>query len=171
MDRDDAEVTAFCRREHPRLVGALTLYCGNRATAEELAQESLARVWRDWPRVRAMDAPGGYLHRVAMNLATSQLRRRAAERRARARAWSGTRDAYEEPDAADRVAIRQALAGLSPQQRRVLVTRFYLGHDVQGTADLLGLPVGTVKTHTSRGLAALRGALGVDVLAREVADA
>jgi len=33
----------FCRRVSPRLVGALTLQCGDRATAEELAQEAMAR--------------------------------------------------------------------------------------------------------------------------------
>lgn len=42
---------ALCRREYPRLVGALGLYTGNRAVAEELAQESLARAWRRWPKV------------------------------------------------------------------------------------------------------------------------
>lgn len=169
--QDEDEVTAFCRREHPRLVGALTLYCGDRGTAEELAQEALARVWRDWSRVRSMDAPGGYLHRVAMNLAHSQLRRRSAERRARARSWTADRESYQDPDTADRLTVQRALAQLSGQQRRVLVTRFYLGHDVAETAELLAMPVGTVKTHSSRGLAALREALGVTVRTREVADA
>ncbi len=79
------ELDAFCRREHPRLVGALTLHCGDRWVAAELAQEALARVCADWPRVSRMQAPGAWVHRVAMNLCTSHFRRRTAERAARAR--------------------------------------------------------------------------------------
>src|SRR5680860_1449248 len=81
----DAELVAFCEREHPRLVGALSLYTNNTAVAEELAQEALVRVMDAWPRVRTMAAPGAWAHRVAMNLAASWFRRRSVERRALAR--------------------------------------------------------------------------------------
>ncbi|MPZ91460.1 MAG: hypothetical protein GEU68_07510 [Actinobacteria bacterium] len=43
------DLIALCRRLYPELVGVLGLYCGDRAVAEELAQEWLARVCRDWP--------------------------------------------------------------------------------------------------------------------------
>jgi RNA polymerase sigma-70 factor (ECF subfamily) len=39
----ESEFAAFCAEEHPRLVGALSLYCGDRAVAEELAQDALSR--------------------------------------------------------------------------------------------------------------------------------
>jgi RNA polymerase sigma factor (sigma-70 family) len=159
----DDELAHFCRREHPRLVGALDLVCGSLDTAEDLAQETLARVCRDWSKVRRLDAPGAYAHRMAMNLVVSTWRRRAAERRANTRIRGATQEAVEAVDAATGVAVRRALVTLPPQQRRVLVARFYLGYDVAGCADLLGMPVGTVKTHTHRGLAALRAVLGDDV--------
>ena len=41
----------FCRDEYPRLVRLLSLYCGDVGAAEDLAQETLARVWRNWRRV------------------------------------------------------------------------------------------------------------------------
>ncbi len=85
MAVDDVEFREFFASQYARLCWLGLLLTGDQAEAEELAQEALARVWRDWARVRTMDSPGGYLHRVAMNLATSQLRRRAAERRARVR--------------------------------------------------------------------------------------
>jgi RNA polymerase sigma-70 factor (sigma-E family) len=157
----DDDLAAFCRREHGRLVGSLTLLTGDRAVAEDLAQETLARCCRDWDRLRTMDAPGAYAHRTAMNLGTSLLRRLAAERRARARVASALGAGDGAPDQADRVAVRDALTCLSTAQRRVLVARYYLGYDVAATARLLDLPVGTVKTHTARGLTALRAALGV----------
>lgn len=77
----ESEFVAFCVEEHPRLVGALSLYCGDRALAEELAQDALTRACRDWRKVRNFAAPGAWTHRVAMNLANSYFRRRAAETR------------------------------------------------------------------------------------------
>ena len=80
--REDAGLRDFCTAEYPRLLGTLTLYCNDRGVAEELAQEALARACVSWPKVRGMDAPGAWIHRVAMNLANSHFRRRGAERRA-----------------------------------------------------------------------------------------
>lgn len=59
------EQALFCRREHPRLVGAVTLYLGDRDVAEDIAQEALARACAAWGRVRRMRAPGAWVHRVA----------------------------------------------------------------------------------------------------------
>src|SRR5918992_733978 len=102
------DLTAFCRREHPRLVGALSLYCGDLFLAEELAQEALARVCRDWSRVRRMDHPAAWAQRVAINLANSQFRRRAAERRARQRLEAGAMQHEDAPDAAVAITVRTA---------------------------------------------------------------
>src|SRR5258705_12056680 len=66
---------SFCRGVHPRLVGAMTLYCGDGAAAEDFAQEALARAYRDWATVSQLDAPEAWAHRVAMNLAHSWYRR------------------------------------------------------------------------------------------------
>lgn len=163
----DEDFAAFCRREHGRLVGALDLMTGSRALAEDFAQEALARAYRSWGRVRELDAPGAYVHRIAVNLATSAFRRRAAERRAHARIGV-ERESSDEPDAAGGLAVREALATLRVEQRRVLVLRFFLGYSVEETASTLGMPVGTVKTHTTRGLAALRERLGVSITADEL---
>ena len=160
---DDA-LAQFCRREHPRLVGALTLYCNDRATAEDLAQEALARACLHWSRVQGMDAPGAWVHRVAMNLASSALRRKAAELRAHRRAGAGA-EPVTDHDVASAVAVGNALAGLRAKQRRVLVLRYYLGFSVEETAGILGLPANTVKTHTRRALEHMRARLhgAVDV--------
>src|SRR5687767_8387960 len=75
------ELVEFCRAEHGRLVGTLSIYCGDAYLAEELAQETLARVCKHWDKVRELESPGGWAHRVAMNLANSSFRSRAARRR------------------------------------------------------------------------------------------
>ena len=71
----------FCKEEHPRLVRALDLYCGNLGVVEELAQDALAKVWQNWKRQSRLDNPSAWAHHVAMNLARSHFRRLAAARR------------------------------------------------------------------------------------------
>jgi DNA-directed RNA polymerase specialized sigma24 family protein len=106
---DDA-ASEFCDRIRDRLVGALTLTCGDRGVAEELAQETLVRVWERWPKVRAMDSPEGWAFRTGFNLAGSWGRRRRAERRAHHR--SVVRVAEPVDDLAEIEAVRSAVSAL-----------------------------------------------------------
>jgi RNA polymerase sigma factor (sigma-70 family) len=59
----------------------------------------------------------------------------------------------------ERHALGQLLGELTPQQREVVVLRFYLDQSVADTAELLGIAEGTVKSSAHRGLAQLRGLL------------
>ena len=61
----------FVEEQYPRVEGALVLYTGDRALAQDLAQDTFARVCQHWDRVERMAAPGPWVHRVAMNLAHS----------------------------------------------------------------------------------------------------
>lgn len=63
-----AELT---RDLHPRLVGMLVLYLGDRQTAEDLAQETLIRLHLKWPSVSRHPSPTAWASRVALNLASS----------------------------------------------------------------------------------------------------
>lgn len=145
----------FCRREHPRLVGAISLYCGDGLLAEELAQDALEVACRRWAEVRTMGSPEAWVHRVAMNLANSRFRRRAAERRANARMLGG--DVQVDVDVADAVALRREVSLLPTRQRRIVVLRFYLGFTVAQTASVLGMTPAAVKASTHRAVARLRG--------------
>ena len=162
-DVEDFEV--FARDVHGRLVGVLSLYCGDAAVAEELAHDALVRAKLHWGRVRGMASPQGWLHRVGINLAHSWFRRRAAERRALQRhAARTTATTPSVPDeVVEAVAVRQALAGLSDRQRQALVLRFFLDWSVAQTARAMGVSEGAVKSYCHRGLGALRERLGADV--------
>jgi RNA polymerase sigma-70 factor (sigma-E family) len=152
-ERSDA--VAFCERVRPKLVGALALYCGDPALAEEHAHEALIRVWQNWSAVRAMDAPDAWVLRVAINGVHSFWRRRAAERRALVRV-AGRRHDPSGVDSAPDVAVRRAVAALPRRQRLAVVLRFYLDLSVEETASWMDCSQGTVKAHTHKALAALR---------------
>ncbi len=135
-------------------MGALTLACGDRHVGEELAQDTLVRVWERWREVSALDSPEAWTFRVGLNLAGSWRRRAAAERRANRRATEPARTEID-GDGIDET-VRRAVAALPDRQRAVIVARFYLGYDVASTADLLGCAPGTVKATTHHAMRNLR---------------
>lgn len=137
-------------------MGALTLYCGDPAVAEELAQDTLVRCREKWSRVAGAERPGAYAHRVAINLANSRYRRRSAERRALRRAAGGAETAHHDPCGADGLAVRRAVSSLPERQREVIVRRFFLDEDVATVGDAMGLAPGSVRSATSRALDTLR---------------
>lgn len=157
----------FCRREYPRLVGALGGYVGDVMVAEELAQETLVRVADRWRRVSRMRSPSGFAHRVAMNLATSHLRRRGAERRARQRLAAGTPTVWRDGDRAGAVALWEALAELPEGQRRALLLRHAGGLSVAETAAAMAVSEQAVRSRCARGAERLRAELADDELANE----
>jgi RNA polymerase sigma-70 factor (ECF subfamily) len=145
----EGALVSFCEREYPRLVGAISLYCGERALAEEFAQEALARLCRDWHKVARMAAPHAWLHRVAVNVAHSHFRRVVAERRMRTRAAERTSIEIERPEDVD---VRRAVAALPERQKTALVLRYFLDMPVAEVAVVMQCPEATVKSLTRRAL-------------------
>jgi RNA polymerase sigma-70 factor (ECF subfamily) len=154
-----AELTAFVRTEHPRIVRAMTLMLDDRAVAEEIAQEALLRAASRWEHVSHLDSPGGWTHRVAVNLATSQLRRRRLERRSRPRVARG--EVAPAADPATAIVVRQALQSLPEPQRRVLVLRHVLQWTVAEIAGLDGSTPDAVRQRLHRARTAMRSHLGI----------
>lgn len=152
MSDVDPGLAEVCRREYPRLVGLLALHVGDVPTAEELAQEALLQLCRRWSSV---DNPRAWLTVVATNLANSWLRRHLAERRAYGR-HGQVPDRTHDPDQAEIVAVREAVAALPRRQRTAVVLRFFEQLSVAETAAVMGCAEGTVKANTHRGIAALR---------------
>ncbi len=157
-----AELVAFIEREQPRLVRAANLLVGDRAVAEEIAQEALLRASSRWGKVSRLASPGGWVHRVTVNLATSQLRRWRVERRARARLAPGDAavDPSGPPDTAAAVEVRKALATLPESGRRRLVLRYVLDWTAEEIGEFEGASAATVRQRLLRSRAALREALG-----------
>lgn len=161
------DLELFCRREYPRLVGTLSLYCSDRLLAEELAQETLARACARWEQVSRMAAPGAWAHRVAINAANSYWRRLRAGRRARQRLRSSQPATYDHEQIAADVALREAVAQLPERQRTALVLRYFADLDVDEVAEVMGATNQAVRNLTHRALKRLREMLGEDALIGE----
>jgi len=156
---------AFCLGQNPRLIRMLTLFCGDPELARDLTQETLVRTWVHWRRVRKMDRPDLWAKRVALNLATSQFRRRRTERMVHGRLSTGAMlEQFEQLEVGgDRVAVRAALMRLSERQRTAILLRYLEDLSVEQTAELMSCSAGTVKKLTARGLTGLRAWVRDDV--------
>lgn len=140
-----------------RAYGVAYQLLGRRSESEDVAQETLARAFVRWRRIRGYAE--AWVVRVAGNLAIDVWRRR------RRVDTDATTDRHGEtspgPDG-QRVDLHRALDTLSRRQREVIVLRFLADLPEAEVAQALGCSVGSVKQHASRGLATLRLSMGVD---------
>jgi RNA polymerase sigma-70 factor (sigma-E family) len=156
----DAEFAAFVHRRARHHLRTAVLLTGDWHAAEDLVQTCLVKLYRVWHRLDTGVDPDGYLRRMLINTRRSWWRvgwRREAP-------VASIPDRAGEADGQDRHAVaetvRQALGALPARQRAVLVLRYFEDLPEAQVADLLGCSVGTVKTHTHRGIRRLRELLG-----------
>jgi RNA polymerase sigma-70 factor (sigma-E family) len=128
---------------------------GEREDAVDVAQEALARASVRWSSLVRGGDPTPWVVRVAANLAVDRWRRRRVAARAPV-------DGPPSTSLPERVDLQRALSALPKRQREVVLLRYVADLPEADVARALGCSVGTVKTHASRGLAALRVALTVE---------
>jgi RNA polymerase sigma-70 factor (sigma-E family) len=155
----DAHFVAFVQARSAALLRLAVLLTGDRHDGEDLLQIALTKAYLSWWRLRRPELAEAYVRRILVTSVTSWRRRGAARERAAGLVPDGL-VAGPDAEVADRVVLAQALRLLSPGQRAVLVLRFFEDLSEQQTAELLGCSVGTVKSQTARGLAALRRRIG-----------
>lgn len=126
---------------------------GDATVAEDVAAEALTRALLRWNRIADRAVP--WVARVATNLAIDHLR--SAGRRRRGAAHDRPESTGGDVDR--RLDLHRALRALPRRQRQVVVLRYFGDLSEQEIAGELGLAPGTVKSHASRGLAALRAHL------------
>lgn len=155
--RAQPEFDTFYAATYPRLLRQLTLMTLDAAQAEDALQEAYVRAWQRWERISAYDDPESWVRTVAYRQCVSAWRRLVTARRA-APGLVGP-DSVGPVASAEVVAVRQALATLSYEQRAVLVLHELCDLSVEEIAATLRVPRGTVKSRLSRGRAALAGLL------------
>jgi RNA polymerase sigma-70 factor (ECF subfamily) len=149
----------FFRVQTQSLYAHLCLITGNRAEAEELAQDAFLKVWERWDRVAHMEEPVGYLYRTAMNLFRKRYRRAVLALRKTVSA-DVRRDEFT--TAEDRSVVAQALVELTPRQRAALVLTELIGFSSGEAGRMLGVSPGTVRVLALQGRAAMKQHLEAD---------
>ncbi|MGI9009522.1 MAG: SigE family RNA polymerase sigma factor [Streptosporangiaceae bacterium] len=152
MDEEFGRFAAACGRALCRTAYLLT---GDWQAGEDLVQEALTRTYLRWRRLRSPEALEPYARRVLLSLFLSSRRRAWHREQPVAEVPDQGSDSWQEP-AEDRGGLWPALAGLSGQQRAVLVLRCYEDLTEAEIAAVLGCSPGAVKTHAARGLERLR---------------
>lgn len=148
--RDFGDFYRSCREE---IVRALVLVVGERDLGLEAADEAFARALERWADVSGYENPEGWVYRVGMNWARTNLRRRNFTLD-RLFGESAYVDDLPEPE------LLKAVEQMPVKYRSVIVARFFLDWSVDQTAEALNIPEGTVKTRQSRALSRLRRRLG-----------
>lgn len=163
---DPAAARALVQRLSPRVLGfAARLLGGDRAEAEDVAQEALVRLWRAAPGWRAGEAKvTTWLYRVVANLATDRLRARGRRRQDGLDAAPEVADDHPGVVAqlieADRqAALSRALSALPDRQREAVVLRHLEGLSNPEIGEVLGVGVEAVESLIARGKRALAAAL------------
>ena len=154
-----ADFTDYVKAREQTLARLAYLLTGDRDAAEDLLQNALAKCYRNWERVRGVEQPDAYVRRIMVNERNSRWRRIVRRKES---AGSHVLEVHDPPappaavDLAESLDLWRHVQALPRQQRAVLVLRYYEDLTEAQTAEILGCSLGTVKSHTSRALAAMR---------------
>ena len=155
---DRAALDTLLRRHLDLIHAVCARLAGNPADADDATQEALIAIVRGLPRFDGRAAPRTWMYRVATNACLDELRRRGRRPRL------GLDDALaERPDPAppvdrsvtDRLTLDDALARLPEEFRVAVVLRDVQGMDYAQIAEVLQIPIGTVRSRIARGRQAL----------------
>jgi len=149
VERHQQALRAFLRRA-----------CGDWAQADDLAQETFLAAWSRIGRLKAGASVRAWLCGIGYNKHLTSIRS-AGRERARASAYEADRDPTLDASAEDKLALERAMAGLPAEQRACVALCLAADFSHAEAAEALDMPLGTVKSHVTRGRARLLQALGV----------
>jgi RNA polymerase sigma-70 factor (ECF subfamily) len=161
--RPDARAAAFDRLTSARLAACYrlaTAILGDPVEAEDATHDAALRAWEHWDSLRDAERFDPWFQRILVNECRDRLRRRKPQLPSPRPVNQGaTRTSADMGESlAERQALAEALSRLEPDQRIVIVLRFYLGLDEPEIAARTGTRVGTVKSRLHYALRAIRAA-------------
>ena len=158
MAGDDDAYGELVRRRQDPVRQLFRRLCRDPALADDLAQQTFLQAWRTVDTLKAPGAFGGWLRRVAINvwlqrIRAERLRTRPAER------VEAAEDA-EQPMLSEQLDLDSALAALPADVRLCIILGYAERMSHREISEATELPLGTVKSHITRGAARLRNLLG-----------
>ena len=142
-----------------RLAGLLL---GNATEAEDAVQDALVAAWQGFDRLREADRFAPWFDRILVNGCRDRLRRRGTVRFIAIDASIDPAGGDPFRELIERDALMVGIDRLTPDERIVIVLRFWADLPLDEIADRLGWPLGTVKSRLHRAIARLRAGFAVD---------
>lgn len=146
--RDMAAFAELVRMHQGKLRGfLLRMTRGDSALADDLAQDSFLEAWRKIVQYRSDGTFFGWLAAIAYSRYLMEARKRKLES-----LDDGEEQAVEtESGQHARLDLERAMARLAPPQRAAITACYALGYSNEEAAKMLGIPLGTLKSHVQRG--------------------
>jgi RNA polymerase sigma-70 factor (sigma-E family) len=156
-DRAVMELYAAHYRSLVRLAAVLVR---DTPTAEEVVQDAFVALHGGWQRLRDADKALAYLRQAVVNRSRSVLRHRAVAGPSLQQGPPGRPGAaHDALVALERDSVRTVLRDLPDRQREAIMLRYYADLSEEEIAAAMGISCGAVRSHTARGMSALRAAL------------
>jgi len=154
-DRADRHVTALYRAHALSLARLAFLMLGDQAEAQDVVQDAFLGLYRRWGTLASTDAAPGYLRASVLNGCRTALRRRS-----RPAVYPSGPEHLESAETLaiqteEQRAVLAAVRRLPARQREALILRYYLDMTEDQAAAAMRVSRGTVKSATSRAVAAV----------------
>ncbi len=146
----------FFRAEYSSIVAIASAVCGSFGGGEDVAQEAMVRASRNWQSVAALDRPGAWVRRVAINLALNRVRDVRRHHQVIELAHRAQQDTPTDHPEDDK--LWRALAAVSPEQRTLLALVELDGYQPREVAEVLQCRPGAIRVRLHRARVALRAA-------------
>jgi RNA polymerase sigma-70 factor (ECF subfamily) len=150
------------RRHYDRILAVCRRIAGSNRDGDDACQEALIKIARNLPRFDGRSSFGTWAYRIATNASLDEVRKRNRRPNLTLVDSDGERADLADPDAnqavdglGDRLMLDAALATLPEESRAAVVLRDVANLDYAEIAEILDIPIGTVKSRISRGRAAL----------------
>jgi RNA polymerase sigma-70 factor, ECF subfamily len=156
----EADFERLYQNSYGRILGTLTAMLGDRAAAEDCAQDAFERAFKKWPAWKPIAPAEAWVHRIAINAAVSYRRKMKLREVGEVIRRMGRPDGPPDPqDQIERRDLAEALSKLPPKQAAAIVLRHYHGYTNRAIAQALGIPERTVASRLAIAKQRLRGML------------
>jgi RNA polymerase sigma-70 factor (ECF subfamily) len=142
---DERAIRWILNRYRDRVVRLATHVLHNPREAEDVAQEAFVKVFRQIGQFRGDSGFYAWLYRIVINLCLDRMRRKCMTAELPLEETICSFIAYT-PDVEKRLSVEQVLNSLTPPMRAALVLREVEGLEYSEIADVLEIPVGTVRS-------------------------
>lgn len=154
---NEADFERLYQASYGKILGTLTMMLGDRAAAEDCAQDAFERAYKNWPTWQPLAPAEAWVHRIAVNAAVSYQRKMRLREVGEVIRRIGRPGLAPDPQVvAEGSDIAAALAQLPPKQAAAIVLRHYHGYTNRAIGQVLGIPERTVASRLAVAKARLR---------------